>query len=162
VLLSADLVPMIGDFGLSRQLESAATEHTSAGSIGPFRHMPPESIRKGKYSEASDVWAFGVTAWETFTNGEVPYKELRLKGAVDIVRKILEDHYRLSFPQRVPPSVISVLTPCWRDTAAERPSFADIVTDLDTAAESAGEEVVYASLAEFSAQKHADLGVFRE
>ena len=35
--------------------------------------MPPEVIKSGTYSKASDVWSFGVLMWELLT-GEIPYK----------------------------------------------------------------------------------------
>jgi len=41
----------------------------------PWRHMSPEALRHLTVSLKSDVWSFGVTLWEMFTFGEVPFKE---------------------------------------------------------------------------------------
>ena len=35
--------------------------------------MSPEAIRDNAFTVLSDVWAFGVTAWEIFTLGTAPY-----------------------------------------------------------------------------------------
>ena len=37
------------------------------------RWMAPEAATNGRYSTASDVWAFGVLVYEIFTKGEMPY-----------------------------------------------------------------------------------------
>ena len=39
----------------------------------PVRWMSPESVKYGKYTTESDVWAFGVVLWEIFTYGKQPY-----------------------------------------------------------------------------------------
>lgn len=39
----------------------------------------PESYSYGNFSHKSDVWSFGVTIWEMYSFGEVPYGER--KGA---------------------------------------------------------------------------------
>jgi serine/threonine protein kinase len=42
----------------------------------PVKWMAPESIFDARYSSASDVWSFGVMAWEVFSFGEEPYKDV--------------------------------------------------------------------------------------
>ena len=44
---------------------------TVADAALPFRWMAPEAIAKRRFSEASDVFAFGVLAWELLTDGAV-------------------------------------------------------------------------------------------
>ena len=42
----------------------------------PLRYMPPEAIQKGRFGEASDVWAFAVLIWEMLTLGNIPYFDI--------------------------------------------------------------------------------------
>ena len=39
----------------------------------PVRWMSPESMKYGKYTTESDVWAFGVVLWEIFSFGKQPH-----------------------------------------------------------------------------------------
>eukprot|EP00960_Hanusia_phi_P034152 750876-Hanusia_phi.AAC.2 len=69
----------IADYGLavmaSRGNGSAqgATVSTAGSTARPIRWMAPESIARRQYTDRSDVWAFGVTMWEMWTYGQVPY-----------------------------------------------------------------------------------------
>ena len=45
----------------------------------PFAWCAPESLKSRHFSHASDVWMFGVTAWEMFTYGQEPW--LGLNGS---------------------------------------------------------------------------------
>ena len=39
----------------------------------PVRWMSPESVKYGKFTTESDVWAYGVVLWELFTYAKQPY-----------------------------------------------------------------------------------------
>ena len=41
-----------------------------------YKWSAPEAISQRRYSEASDVWSFGVVAWEIQNQGESPYWEM--------------------------------------------------------------------------------------
>jgi len=38
--------------------------------------LAPETLTNHSYTSQSDVWAFGVTCWEIFSLGRLPYDEL--------------------------------------------------------------------------------------
>ncbi len=39
----------------------------------PVRWMSPESVKYGRFTSQSDVWAYGVTLWEIYSYGKQPY-----------------------------------------------------------------------------------------
>lgn len=73
VLVDAKLAAKIADFGLSRDTEDAEYYVAKAGKV-PIRWTAPEALTSRKFSEASDVWAFGITIIEVWQNGDTPYK----------------------------------------------------------------------------------------
>lgn len=41
-----------------------------------YKWAAPEAISQRRFSEASDVWSFGIVAWEIQNSGEMPYWEM--------------------------------------------------------------------------------------
>lgn len=39
----------------------------------PVRWMSPESVKYGRFTTESDIWAYGVVLWEIFSFGRQPY-----------------------------------------------------------------------------------------
>ena len=39
----------------------------------PVRWMSPESVKYGRFTTESDMWAYGVVLWEIFSYGKQPY-----------------------------------------------------------------------------------------
>ena len=67
----------------------------------PVRWMAPESLFDGIFTMQTDVWAFGVTLWEIFTFGQIPYPTLTNMEVLEAVR----NSYTL--PQ--PPNCVDVV-----------------------------------------------------
>ena len=56
----------IGDFGISKQLESPL-EYTQSKNIGTFLYMAPEMILQNEYNYKVDIWALGCIVYELCT-----------------------------------------------------------------------------------------------
>ncbi|XP_009318960.1 PREDICTED: discoidin domain-containing receptor 2 [Pygoscelis adeliae] len=131
----------IADFGMSRNLYSGDYYRIQGRAVLPIRWMSWESILLGKFTTASDVWAFGVTLWETFTLcREQPYSQLSDEQVIENTGEFFRDQGRQTYlpqPALCPDSVYKLMLSCWRRDTKDRPSFQDIHRLLQ---ESASEE----------------------
>jgi len=93
-----------------------------------IRWSAPETLLKGESSEASDVWAFGVTMWEVLTDQE-PYSELEQS---DVKDAILYDDFRLDLSDIRQESLQDLLDRCWYKKPNRRPTMKDIGQFLTT------------------------------
>ena len=95
----------------------------------PVRWMAPETLRFTsalKFSVASDIWSFGITMWEIYTFGELPYF---LFDNQDIRMQIVNG-VTLDIPERCPRSLHGIIKQCWKLNPEDRCSFQDIVSVL--------------------------------
>ncbi|NXN18917.1 DDR2 protein, partial [Indicator maculatus] len=120
----------IADFGMSRNLYSGDYYRIQGRAVLPIRWMSWESILLGKFTTASDVWAFGVTLWETFTLcREQPYSQMSDEQVIENTGEFFRDQGRqiyLPQPALCPDSVYKLMLSCWRRDTKDRPSFQDI------------------------------------
>jgi len=72
----------------------------------PFPWCAPESLKSRLFTNASDVWMFGVTLWEMLSFGEDPW--VGLNGS-EILKKIDRDGERLAQPEACPQSYYQLL-----------------------------------------------------
>lgn len=128
VLVNANLVCKIADFGLSREIESATEgAYTTRGGKIPVRWTAPEAIAFRKFTSASDVWSFGIVCWEVMSYGERPYWNWSNQDVI----KSIEKGYRLPAPMDCPEAVHQLMLDCWQKDRAHRPQFTNIVKTLD-------------------------------
>ncbi|XP_055307653.1 mitogen-activated protein kinase kinase kinase-like [Sitodiplosis mosellana] len=99
---------------------------------GTYAWMPPETIKCGKYSKASDVWSYGVLSWELLT-GEIPYKGF---DYLAIAYGVAVNTLHLPIPETCPEIWGKLMKSCWDKDPHKRPSFKDILRELDTIARS--------------------------
>ncbi|KAF7203246.1 discoidin domain-containing receptor 2 isoform X2 [Nothobranchius furzeri] len=120
----------IADFGMSRNLYSGDYYRIQGRAVLPIRWMSWESILLGKFTTASDVWAFGVTLWEVLNFcKEQPYSQLTDEQVIENTGEFFRDQKRqIYLPQPVlcPDSLYQIMLSCWRRNAKERPSFQEI------------------------------------
>ncbi|XP_057697910.1 discoidin domain-containing receptor 2-like isoform X2 [Corythoichthys intestinalis] len=120
----------IADFGMSRNLYSSDYYRIQGRAVLPIRWMSWESILLGKFTTASDVWAFAVTLWEILNFcKEQPYSQLTDEQVIENTGEFFRDQKRqIYLPQPVlcPDTLYKVMLGCWRRNTKERPSFQEI------------------------------------
>ncbi|XP_022085105.1 discoidin domain-containing receptor 2-like isoform X2 [Acanthaster planci] len=124
----------IADFGMSRNLYSGNYYRIEGRAVLPIRWMAWESILMGKFTNKTDVWAFGVTLWEIMTLcKEQPYSQLRDEEVIENSGQFFEKSGSptlLAPPPHCPKDVYDVMLRCWRREPSDRPSFQYLFTLL--------------------------------
>uniref|UniRef100_A0A3B4H908 receptor protein-tyrosine kinase n=1 Tax=Pundamilia nyererei TaxID=303518 RepID=A0A3B4H908_9CICH len=120
----------IADFGMSRNLYAGDYYRIQGRAVLPIRWMAWECILMGKFTTASDVWAFGVTLWEMLSVcQEQPYSTLTDEQVIDNAGEFFRDQGRqvyLSRPAVCPQGLYELMLSCWNRDCKVRPSFAYI------------------------------------
>ncbi|CEF59677.1 Activated CDC42 kinase 1 [Strongyloides ratti] len=120
----------ISDFGLSRCLGVGEDYYKSQ--LTPSLKLPiawcaPECINFLKFTSASDVWSYGVTVWEMFSYGKMPWSGYT--GA-QILISVDTNKERLPCPSACPTDLYHLLLRCWNHDPHKRPTFGDLVERL--------------------------------
>lgn len=124
ILINEHRILKISDFGLSRSGVYVNTKHKKV----PLRWLSVEAMRENFYSSKSDVWAFGIVLWEIGTLGGFPYPTV---SDMDLLN-FLDEGKRLEKPDNCSEELYTLMLQCWSKTPDMRPSFAEIVSHLDS------------------------------
>lgn len=76
VILLSTPIPFVKliDFGIAKIMDQSDTEAVKAAMVGTSYYMSPEQIRSEKLDQRSDIYSFGVFAFELST-GKVPFND---------------------------------------------------------------------------------------
>jgi hypothetical protein len=120
----------VADFGLTRIVDTADGVFKLEGSMKlPLKWMATESMDRRQFSEESDVWSFGVTAWEIFAYGAMPYDGIK---NMELQIKVREG-FRLECPDDTPDNVWQIIMRCFAHKRTDRPPFHVIAGDIKAA-----------------------------
>uniref|UniRef100_H2ZQU3 receptor protein-tyrosine kinase n=1 Tax=Ciona savignyi TaxID=51511 RepID=H2ZQU3_CIOSA len=128
ILVNAQLICKVSDFGMSRVLEEDSdAAYTARGGKIPIRWTAPEAFTYRKFTSASDVWSYGIVMWEVMSYGERPYWGMSNRDVMNAV----ETGYRLPAPMDCPQVQHRLMLECWKKDRNQRPKFGQIVSSLD-------------------------------
>ncbi len=102
-------------------MDDEAYEQQTKQEVGPVRWMAPEQMEKHVYSQASDVFAFGVVLYEIWAR-EMPWngvKNLKVAGNV-----LAGNH--MTPPSSAPQVVQQLMVECWHRQPSKRPSMSKV------------------------------------
>ncbi|XP_010541032.1 PREDICTED: protein kinase and PP2C-like domain-containing protein [Tarenaya hassleriana] len=159
VLLDKNLSPHLADFGLAeykKDLKEVSLQNWRPSGkptggfhkknmVGTLIYMAPEILKKEIHTEKSDVYSFGILINELLT-GVVPYTDLRAEAQAHTVLEmnyteqqltaaIVSSGLRPALAESglpVPETLLSLIQKCWNADPLKRPSFEDIVRELET------------------------------
>lgn len=125
-VIDDDLNVKVTDCALSRDLFPQDYCCLGDNENRPVKWMAVESLEKGRFTVASDVWAYGVLLWELMTLGQQPY------GNIDAFEMLnfLKQGHRISQPMNCPDELFTIIACCWALSEDERPSFGQLIVCL--------------------------------
>ena len=121
-LVGPNYLVKISDLAMSRSLYDSHYYRIHGHFVVPVRWMAFECFY-GKFSQKSDVWAFGVTMWEIFTLAKKqPYNNMSDK---QVVKDALKGKNRtlMAKPNFCPLEVYKIMLECWAHNSIRRATF---------------------------------------
>ncbi|EGD77131.1 TK protein kinase [Salpingoeca rosetta] len=113
----------LSDFGMSRLMANTDYYRKKSDDMVPIKWMPLEAIEKKLFSSASDVWAWGVLAWEVMTLGTTPWAS---HSAVETALAIAKGE-RLPKPALSSEDLYKLMLRSWEHDPDDRPTFRRIL-----------------------------------
>jgi len=120
---TATIVAKIGDWGSAKATLSGS--QTMTHGVGTACWLAPEVIKNARSSKYSDVYSYGIILWELETRKKV-YAELE---STQIIAKVANDNLRPPVPEGC--LWTSMMVKCWDEDPSSRPSFEEIVRELN-------------------------------
>jgi len=125
-LVGDQQVIKISDFGRMKQSYDHCYYKLNSTTRVPLRWLSKEALNEAKYTQASDVFAFGVTLWEVYTYGCQPYAEFSNQQVIEMIN----EEAPLEMPPFCPSILYGIMIECFHSNAKRRPSFAELHTRL--------------------------------
>ncbi|KAK1559685.1 hypothetical protein Q3G72_017249 [Acer saccharum] len=120
----------VTDFGLSKiAQEKDSYGYKMTGGTGSYRYMAPEVYRRESYGKSVDVFSFALIVYEMFQGGP----SHRAEAAVQVADKRAYEDSRPPLSSQVYPEPVKMLLrECWHKNPDCRPSFEEIIYQLET------------------------------
>ena len=126
ILVGDNLICKVADLGMAPIFEEDTYEaHT--GAKFPIKWTAPEAAMYSRFTIKSDVWSFGILLYELITYGRFPYPGMNNAQVLEQ----LQTGYRMPCPMGCPEQLYKIMSDCWKDDAASRPTFETLQWKLE-------------------------------
>ncbi|CAH1777673.1 unnamed protein product [Owenia fusiformis] len=123
ILVAEDRVMKIADFGLAKDVYKYEEYVKKGAGALPIKWLALESLTHKVFSVKTDVWAYGILLYETFSLGGTPYPGVDLDAT--FIEK-LKNGYRMEKPQFASFQIYQLMKMCWEAEPEDRPTFSEI------------------------------------
>lgn len=127
VLVGEGYLMKIADFGLARDIHEQDYYRKCTDGRLPVKWMAIEALFDRVYTTQSDIWSFGILAWEIVTFGGSPYPGIALEKLFDL----LKQGYRMERPLNCTDDMYTLMLNCWKEIPSKRPTFSQLIEDLE-------------------------------
>ncbi|KAJ3555534.1 hypothetical protein NM688_g2523 [Phlebia brevispora] len=134
VLIGDDHDALLSDFGLALRLHEYRSQTSFSIKMdrrrGTLVFMAPEVLQgTTKPNEAADVYSLGLTIWQMFSDGKVPYANFWDSNR--LIERVVDDGYREARPARMTEDYVwDLLQRCWAAKPEDRPTAQDVLRVL--------------------------------
>ncbi|XP_065883016.1 uncharacterized protein [Dysidea avara] len=125
-MVDKSLTVKVADFGLARDVYISDYYRVQSNNKLPVKWMAPEALHDQISNEKTDVWSYGITCWEVFSLGRVPYPTVSNHEILDYI----DAGNRPIKPKLCPDNMFALMQKCWEVDVDNRICFKDIVAEL--------------------------------
>jgi len=121
ISVNAPVVAKVADFGLS-----GAMQTVSIKSVANPIWLAPEIMIGGEFTEAADVYSYGVILWEILHRKQ-PWEDIRF---INEIEQKVKKGERPPILGECPPAYAELVSLCWTQDPTKRPPFKEIFERL--------------------------------
>eukprot|EP01102_Stenamoeba_stenopodia_P001732 TRINITY_DN11577_c0_g1_i1.p1 TRINITY_DN11577_c0_g1~~TRINITY_DN11577_c0_g1_i1.p1 ORF type:complete len:544 (-),score=97.72 TRINITY_DN11577_c0_g1_i1:149-1567(-) len=114
ILVNAQGIPKIADFGVSRELDQGQLGVTI---VGTPLYSSPEVLEGEPYDYSADIWSLGITILH-FVEGNPPYHDRQLMAAIMAIAQ--NPAPQLKEPEKWSPAFVDFVSKCLQKEPASR------------------------------------------
>lgn len=118
------------DFGLCTCVRTQSNQkdlYRLTGNTGTLRYMAPEVALGRQYNRSVDVYSFGVIVWQVLRS-KVPFRDMGKKA---YIQEVVVGGRRPPLDRNWPKGFSELLEKCWHEDKDARPTFTQVLEDLD-------------------------------